>query len=76
MTKCVLCGKETKENDYCEICRTVLIALNTNYNTTQLMNMFSHVIGAKITREIMETMYDTLKCTYDAEKIKEEGKLN
>ena len=71
---CSICGK--KSDGYCEACTIFLKALRAQYTIPQLMAMFSHAIGWKITTEITETMYQTLRDSYKAKTMRKEGRLN
>ena len=75
--KCTICGKtDVKKGNFCELCSMIIAALYSQYTTSQLMKMYSHVLGLKIMQEITDITYDTLKSQYESEKLKEKGKLN
>jgi len=75
--KCTICGRtDMKRENFCELCSTIIAALYSQYTTSQLMKMYSHVLGLKIMQEITDITYDTLKSQYESEKLKESGKLN
>lgn len=75
--KCVICSKtDMKSENFCELCSILIAALYSQYTTKQLMTMYSHVLGLKVVQEITDITYNTLKDQYEAEKLKEEGKLN
>ena len=75
--KCTICGKSgTKKDNFCELCGTIMSALYAQYTTSQLMAMYSHVLGIKLVQNITDITYDTLKSQYESEKLKEKGKLN
>lgn len=59
MTKCIICKSEAKDS-YCEDCGLILRAIDNNYNLSQVMEMFSHILGAKLTKHIADSMYDAL----------------
>jgi hypothetical protein len=54
----------------------MVAAMYSKYTTKQIMSMYSHVLGLKVIQEITDITYDTLKSQYEAEKLKEGGKLN
>ena len=75
--KCTICGKtDMKRENFCNLCSTLIAALYSQYSTSQLMAMYSHVLGIKVVQEITDITYNTLKDQYEAEKLKEKGKLN
>ena len=75
--KCTICGKtDMKRENFCNLCSTLIAALYSQYSTSQLMAMYSHVLGIKVVQEITDITYNTLKDQYEAEKVKEKGKLN
>ena len=73
---CSICGRKVENDAYCETCTIIIAAVYHKYNIQQIMAMFSHIIGAKITQEITNTMYTTLKDSCESETLKNEGKLN
>jgi hypothetical protein len=75
--KCTICGRtDMKTDNFCNLCQTITATLYSEYTTTQLMAMYSHVLGLKVIQEITDITYNTLKSQYEAEKLKEEGLLN
>jgi hypothetical protein len=54
----------------------MVAAMYSKYTTKQIMAMYSHVLGLKVVQEITDITYDTLKSQYEAEKLKEGGRLN
>ena len=75
--KCNICEKSgIKKDNFCELCDTIIAATYAQYTTSQLMKMYSHVLGLKLIQEITDITYDTLKSQYESEKLKEKGKLN
>ena len=76
MKTCTICNEKLVNDSYCEVCTSIIGVLYTKYSTQQIMAIFSNVIGVKITQELTNTMYNTLKDKYEAEKLKAEDKLN
>lgn len=75
--KCTICGRtDVKTDNFCNLCQTITAALYSKYTTTQLMAMYSHILGLKVIQEITDITYNTLKSQYEAEKLKEGGRLN
>jgi hypothetical protein len=75
--KCTICGRtDMKTDNFCKLCHTMVAAMYSKYTTKQIMAMYSHVLGLKVVQEITDITYDTLKSQYEAEKLKEGGRLN
>ncbi len=75
--KCAICGRtDMKTENFCDTCHAISLVLYNRYNTQQLIGLYSHVLWLKVVQEITNITYTTLKSKYEAEKLKEEGKLN
>ena len=65
LNKCILCQDSTTNSNYCDDCSVILKAINNKYNLSQVMELFSHILGAKITKQIAEAMYSALEYQYN-----------
>jgi len=65
VNNCIICKNPTQNDSYCENCSIILQALNNKYDLSQVMGLFSHVLGAKITKQIAESMYSALENQYN-----------
>ena len=75
--KCTICGRtDMKTDNFCKLCHAMVAALYSKYTIKQIMAMYSHVLGLKVVQEITDITYNTLKSQYEAEKLKEGGRLN
>jgi len=71
---CSICQAKLYSNSYCETCYLMLKLLGKRYDTSQIMTLFSHSIGAKITQTLAETMAEEVKLQYDLKTGKKNAK--
>lgn len=58
---CSICEEPLYTKSYCETCYLMLKLLGDRYSTSQLMTLYSHSIGAKITETLADSMANELK---------------
>ena len=62
---CSICKEPLHTKSYCETCYLMLKLLGDRYSAPQLMTLYSHSIGAKITQTLAGTMANELKEHYN-----------
>lgn len=66
---CIICKKEeTKTENLCDGCYSIINVLYYKFTPIQMMTLFSHVLGTKIIQEMTSTMINKLTESYKYDK--------